>query len=211
MTGPTTRAPWFLARCAQAAIVAATVADVFRAVAVRSYHVHVTDASLRRLGLTSVVFIGVMTVTAVLFLTWFGRARNNARAITPGAAPESGAGAVVVWLVPLLNLVAPRRLVLDVRRASVGGGTKDAPSGAAAGKPGRDDVLVNAWWGAWVGHAVLLTVIQATEPNSLPLLVLSEVLIAVAAVLVVLVIQRITTLQDAALGTLTPAEPVAHV
>ncbi|MER5472437.1 hypothetical protein ABZX90_01335 [Streptomyces sp. NPDC002935] len=87
MTGPAARTLWLLARCAQGAIAVTTVADVFRAMAVRTHHVDATDVSSERSGLTPVVFAYLMTATVVLFLVWFGRARRNARAITPGAAP----------------------------------------------------------------------------------------------------------------------------
>lgn len=65
MTSPATKAPWLLARLAQAAIAAASVTDVFRALAVRAHDLHPTNASLNKSGSISMVFVYLMTAAAV--------------------------------------------------------------------------------------------------------------------------------------------------
>ncbi|MCX4996591.1 hypothetical protein [Streptomyces longwoodensis] len=117
MTSTARRAPWILARCAQAATAVAAAADVFRAAAVRDHVLHATAASQHRSGLVSMVFVDLMTVAVVL----------------------------------------------------------------------------------------VLTVANRTDPGSVPLLVLAEALMITAAVLLVLVIERVTTLQGFALGDTAPA------
>jgi hypothetical protein len=69
---------------------------------------------------------------------------------------------------------------------------------------------VNVWWGAWVAHALAASVALAAAPTSLPLLVVSEVLMVAAGALVICVIQRITALQDAPLAALSSGEPLAR-
>lgn len=198
MTGPTVRAPWILARCTQGAIAVAAVADVFRATALRARTVHPTTAARHTSGTTSMVFVCLTTVTVVLFLVWFTRSRRNAQVISGDATLASGAWPVVAWFVPFVNLVLPRRFVLDVLRAS------------AAGKAGRDEILVNVWWGVWVAHALLGAVGQMTAPTSLPLLVLGEVFMFAAGILVIQVIQRVTTLQASAHPVQPSPVPIGH-
>ncbi|WP_369241589.1 DUF4328 domain-containing protein [Streptomyces sp. R21] len=226
MTGSVSKAPWLLARFAQAAIGVAAVADMFRVVTLRAQHLHPTDASLRsRFGFASMVFVYLMTAAVVLFLVWFSRCRRNAHALSAGAlghgagggsagtgSPRPGAHgadadagdgsvwAVVAWLIPVVNLWVPRGLVLEVQRAS----------SAEAAERGREDVLVNAWWAAWVGHAVIVLGSRFGQGTSMPLLVLSEAFNVVAAVLAMCVIQRITALQSAALPAMSPAGPLSH-
>ncbi|MEU6071267.1 MULTISPECIES: DUF4328 domain-containing protein [Streptomyces] len=204
MTGPATKAPWLLARLAQGATALAAVADVFRATALRAHRLHPTDASLSRSGLTSMVFLYLMTAATVLFLVWFSRCRRTAQVLSPGTAAGSGVWAVVAWFVPVVNLWAPRQLVLEVWHARSTGKT----DGETAKR--RNDALLNAWWAAWVGHALTTAGAQLGAGTSLPLLVVSEALELAAAVLAICVIQRITALQSAALHTPSSAGPLAQ-
>ncbi|MGW2567991.1 DUF4328 domain-containing protein [Streptomyces sp. NPDC001537] len=191
-------APWLLARFAQAAIVAAAVADVFRALALRAHDLHPTHASLNKSGFRSMVFVNLMTAAAVLFLVWFSRCRRNARVLSPGAASQPGLWAVVAWLIPVVNLWVPRGLVLEVHRASSPGTTEKS----------RDEALVNVWWAAWAGHTVIATASRLGNGTSMPLLLVTEALNLTAAVLAVFVIQRVTARQSAALRAASHA-PVA--
>ncbi|MGW2647336.1 DUF4328 domain-containing protein [Streptomyces sp. NPDC001393] len=191
MTGSAAKAPWFLARCAQFAVSAAAGADLVRALKVRAHLLHPSPATAAGSGRVSMIFVNVMTAAAVLFLLWFARCRRNAELLSPGRVPGSTAWAVLAWLIPVMNLWVPRGLVQDVHRAS-------APAGA---DPGRGDLLVNVWWAAWVGHAVLaLAAMNLGFGTSLPPLVASEVLNLLAAALATVVIQRITVRQAAGLG-----------
>lgn len=191
-------APWLLARFAQAAIAAAAVADVFRALALRAHDLHPTNASLNEFGFRSMVFVNLMTAAAVVFLVWFSRCRRNARMLSPGAASQPGVWAVVAWLIPVVNLWVPRGLVLEVHRASSPG----------TAEKGRDEVLVNVWWAAWAGHTVIAVASRFGDGTSRPLLVVTEALNLAAAVLAVFVIQRVTARQSAALRAASPT-PVA--
>ena len=173
------------------------VADVFRAAAVRDDHLHHTGAS--ESGFVSMVFVYLMTLTIVLFLVWLTQSRRNAQELTPGASVPSRGRTIGMWFVPLVNLVVPRGIVLAIGRAS-----------SASWEEKRDTALVNAWWAAWVGHALVLTVVSRLAPGSMAFLVVEEALMIAAAVLAGLVIERITALQNAALGATVPAEPLAQ-
>ncbi|MBV2356269.1 DUF4328 domain-containing protein [Streptomyces sp. J2-1] len=188
------KAPWASARCAQAALAAATVADVWYALFVRS----------RPAGSGSVppwampLYVRVTVVVVVLFLVWFARCRRNAAVLSAGRLPVSRVLAIVAWLIPLMNLWVPRGLVLQVHGASSRGAV--AP---------RDARLVNVWWGAWVGHGVLSLLGGAVfGQERLPVSLAISVLVVVAGVLGILVVQRVTSGQ--ARAVLAPPPVTAH-
>ncbi|MER6114776.1 DUF4328 domain-containing protein [Streptomyces sp. NPDC001743] len=199
MTSTARKAPWILARSAQVAVAVATVADAFRAAAVRDHSVHHTDASLHRSGLTSMIFGYLMTLAIVLFLVWLARSRSNAQELSPRASLPSRGWTISAWFIPVANLFIPRRFVLDIGRAS-----------SASWEQKRDTTLVNLWWVAWITHALVVVVAAQAAPGSVALLVVAEALMIAAAVLMGLVIERITALQRAALGAIAPVAPLAQ-
>ncbi|MER6061456.1 DUF4328 domain-containing protein [Streptomyces sp. NPDC001792] len=195
MTASAAQAPWFLARCAQFAVAAAAGGELVRALTAHAHLLHPETTTASDFGQVSMIFVNAMTAAVVLFLLWFARCWRNAGLLSPGAVRGSVAWAVVAWLIPVMNLWAPRGLVLDVQSAS-------DPGGAAEG---RGNVLVNVWWAAWAGHAALsLAAMILGGGTSLPLLVASEGLNLLAAVLAIAVIQRITARQAAGLRSVTP-------
>ncbi|WP_371657455.1 DUF4328 domain-containing protein [Streptomyces sp. NBC_00280] len=199
MTSTARKAPWILARSAQTAIAAAAVADAFRAVAVRDQYLHPSDASQHQSGLISMIFLYVMTIATVLFLVWLARSRRNAQELSPEAPVPSRGWMIGAWFIPVANLFVPRRFVLDIGRAS-------SPSWEQK----RDTTLVNLWWGAWTTHALVLVVAGQAAPGSMAILVVAEALMLAAAVLLGIVIERITALQSAALSTTAPVAPLAQ-
>ncbi|MGW1159205.1 DUF4328 domain-containing protein [Streptomyces sp. NPDC002513] len=199
MTSTARKAPWILARSAQAAIVAAAVADAFRSAAVRDHYLHHTDASLHKSGFISMIFLYLMNLAIVLFLVWLARSRRNAQELSPQASVPSRGWTIGAWFIPVVNFFVPRRFVLDIGRAS-----------SASWEQKRDTTLVNLWWVAWITHAVVLVVGGWVAPGSTAFLVVAEALMIAAAVLLGLVIERITALQSAALGATVPVAPLAQ-
>ncbi|MEU1462204.1 DUF4328 domain-containing protein [Streptomyces sp. NPDC005727] len=201
MSGPTVKAPWPLARFAQAAVAAAAVAEVARAVTVRAHALHPLDTSGSTSGRVSQVYVNLMIVAAALFLVWFTRSRRIAQSLSPSPLPGSAPWAVFSWLIPVINMWVPRGLVLDVLRASGPG---------AAGR--RDRVLVNVWWATWIGHALVAGVSGGPgQGASLALLLVAEGLELAAGALAIAVIQRVTARQAAALGSTFPAPGAASL
>ncbi|MEU0411267.1 DUF4328 domain-containing protein [Streptomyces griseorubiginosus] len=181
MTNTAGRAPRILARCAQVALAAAAVADAFRAVAVRDHYLHPTVASLHRSGSVSMIFFDLMALAIVLFLVWLARSRSTVQQLSPEAPVPSRGWTIGAWFIPVVNLFVPRRLVLDIGRAS-------SPSWERK----RGTTLVNLWWAAWVAHAAVLLVAGRVAPGSMAVLVVAEALMLAAAVLLGLVIERVT-------------------
>ncbi|MGI5454501.1 DUF4328 domain-containing protein [Streptomyces sp. CA-249302] len=190
--GRAAQAPWTLARFAQGAIAVAAAAEVYRAVMVRAHDLDPVGTPESRSGFASMVSVYATTAAAALFLTWQHRARRNARAISPGVDLGHDVWAVAGWLIPLVNFWVPRGLLLGTMRAS-------APAGDR-----RGEVLVNAWWGAWAAHVAVGLFWRSS--TSLPLLVASEVLNVVAAVLILWLIQRITSVQSGTAGSAGKAD-----
>ncbi|WP_406835651.1 DUF4328 domain-containing protein [Streptomyces sp. AHU1] len=196
MTSTTRKAPRTLARCAQAAIGVAAVADAFRATALRNHRLHPSDPSPES-GNASMVFVYLMTLAIVLFLMWLAESRSNAQLLSPRSSLPTPGWTIGAWFIPVVNLFAPRRSVLDIGRAS-------SPSWEEK----RGTTLVDLWWAAWIVHGLALVTANQVAPKSLALLVVAEVSMIAAAVLLGLVIERITSLQSAALSATVPAEPL---
>jgi hypothetical protein len=199
MTSTARKAPWILARSAQAAIAAAAVTDVFRAAAVRDHYLRHTDASRHNSGFVSMIFLYLMTLAIVLFLVWLALSRRNAQELSPQASVPNRGWTIGAWFIPVVNFFVPRQFVLDIGRAS-----------SASWEQKRDTTLVNLWWAAWITHAVVLVVGNRVAPGSMAFLVVAEALMIAAAVLLALVIERITALQSAALGATAPVAPLAQ-
>ncbi|MFD3457716.1 DUF4328 domain-containing protein [Streptomyces sp. NPDC058691] len=204
MTSPPRKAPRLLARAAQTAIAAAAVADVFRALEFRErtvpHLVSQQNEAPRDSVLGTQIFIWLMTLSAVLFLVWLARSRRNALELSPGAKLPGGGRLIGAWFVPVVNLFVPLRHVLAIGRAS-----------SAAWDRKRDTTLVSLWWAAWLGHGIALTTTFKVAPESMAGLVVAEVLMAVAAVLLILVIERVTSLQAAALDAPAPVPSPVEV
>jgi hypothetical protein len=175
------------------------VADAFRAAAVRDHYLHHTDASLHESGFISMIFLYLMTLAIVLFLVWLARSRRNAQELSPRASLPSRGWTIGAWFVPVVNFFVPRRFLLDIGRAS-----------SASWVQKRDTTLVNLWWIAWITHALVLVVAGRMAPGSLAVLVVAEALMIAAAVLLGLVIERITALQSTALDATVPVAPLAQ-
>ncbi|TQJ37087.1 MULTISPECIES: DUF4328 domain-containing protein [Streptomyces] len=199
MTSTARKAQRVLARSAQAAIAAAAVADVFRAAAVRAHHLHPTGVSQHKSGLSSRVFLYLMTLAIVLFLMWLARSRRDAQELSPAASVPSRGWTIGAWFIPVVNLFVPRRFVLDIGRAS-----------SASWEEKRESTLVNLWWAAWTTHALVLVMAGRTAPGSMAVLVVAEALMIAAAVLMGLVIERITVLQSTAFAAAVPVAPRAR-
>ncbi|MFJ7630070.1 DUF4328 domain-containing protein [Streptomyces sp. NPDC097595] len=173
-----------LARCVQAAIAATTAADVYRAIATRDHALHRTPEAVDSYDSALALYGNLLTVTVALFLMWLVRARRRAQDVSPRAALPSTGWTLGAWFIPIVNLFVPPRIVLSIGRAST-----------ESWRERRDTTLVNLWWGAWIAHTVLLPLGRWGATESITVLVAAEAFIIAAAVLAVLVVERITVLQ----------------
>ncbi|MFJ2257643.1 DUF4328 domain-containing protein [Streptomyces sp. NPDC087844] len=131
-------------------------------------------------------------VATVLFLVWFQRARVNAEVFDPFGHRMKRGWTCWSWFVPVVNLWFPRRIMEDVWEAS-------SPAGRAS------HGLVNAWWTLWivalVADRVGATSYRLAETpeeirDAAGHVVFADAAHLVAGVLAVLVILRLTRMQD---------------
>lgn len=128
--------------------------------------------------------------SAVLFLMWLGRVRDNARLLSGRSPRYSGIWVLLGWVIPLGNLWIPRGIVADVFRDS---------------SPGRRlPWVVNVWWVLWLVALVSdVGVINRHSTDELiarsygdvwPLL-LSDLVVVGAAVAGAFVVRAVTRVQ----------------
>lgn len=141
---------------------------------------------------TGVVQTVAFVVAIVLFLVWFQRVRVNAEVFDPFGHRMKRGWTCGSWFVPIVNLWFPRRIMEDVWDAST-------PAGRAS------HGLVNGWWAFWVLALVTdrfgATAYRRAETpgdvrDAFGAVILSDVAHLVAGVLAVLVILRLTRMQD---------------
>ncbi|MEU6667046.1 DUF4328 domain-containing protein [Streptomyces sp. NPDC046727] len=84
---------------------------------------------------TSLTGVAVV-LCALLFLSWLGRVRDTARALSGQEPRYAGIWVYAGWLVPVVNLWFPRGIVVDAFRRTA---------------PGRKvPVCVEVWWVLWL-------------------------------------------------------------
>ncbi|MFI1472312.1 DUF4328 domain-containing protein [Streptomyces wuyuanensis] len=146
---------------------------------------------------SDVATMNTFVACGVVFIVWFRRARINAEVFAPDGHSVSRGWAVWGWLVPVVNLVVPRRIALDIWSAS----TPGAHLGPA---PRQSSGLVNAWWTLWVVSTVptalaTWTYAKAEGPadtrQAIALALVAVLCDIATAVLAILVVRRLTSLQ----------------
>jgi uncharacterized protein DUF4328 len=146
----------------------------------------------------------MLFLTAVVVMFWLGAARRNAERCHP-ADHHLGRGAVVGgWFLPVVNLWLPYQVVDDVWRTS----DPAAPRAAVHARELPRSGLVVAWWLCLVAAAVVwwwsssgptltLTEIDPAQFHELAIgTTATAVLLLAAAVLLAVVVYRISTWQS---------------
>ncbi|MFF2815972.1 DUF4328 domain-containing protein [Kitasatospora cineracea] len=140
-------------------------------------------AGLALLGAGGVGEVLLTAATAVVFIMWLYRVRVNAEVIYPHGHQRGRGWAVGAWFLPFVNLYLPWRITTDVWQASGPAGEHGVPQPVPA-------TVVNAWWSTWIAGLLLARMpAQATVAAS-------EFCTAAAAVLAILVVRRLTAMQE---------------
>ncbi|MDX3384503.1 DUF4328 domain-containing protein [Streptomyces niveiscabiei] len=143
--------------------------------------------------LAAVVQAPPLMAAIVVYLCWFWRVRVNAEVFEPGGHAKTRGWTVGGWFVPVLNLWFPRRVMVDVWRASAPLG-RTVPHG-----------LVDAWWAAWVlsiysSWAMGVKYRRAETAAELRefagVTMVTDAVGVVAGVLAILVVLRVTRMQN---------------
>jgi hypothetical protein len=151
----------------------------------------------------------LLAATAIAFMTWLYRCRANLRAFGTRRLRYSRNWAILGFLIPVVNLVRPYKVVREVWQASDPSTTH--PLDWMTLKP---PLLLRAWWGTFVAFLVFkmlawwmmwsaaydLTRLQIADG----VLLLADFLAAVSVTLVYFVIEHITDAQQAKWERLSP-------
>ncbi|MEV7585324.1 DUF4328 domain-containing protein [Streptomyces erythrochromogenes] len=152
-------------------------------------------------GLTILAgLLQVLTVlpTIVVFIVWFHRVRSNGGIFRPDAFTLGRGWAIGAWFVPVANLFLPCRVALQTWRAS----TQRGPDGA---ERKASVTLLASWWVLWVlaasGDRVFGRLYEAAETVDELLTVgklgiATDLVTAVAGVLALLFVRRLTAMQN---------------
>ncbi|MEV7217978.1 DUF4328 domain-containing protein [Kitasatospora cineracea] len=133
----------------------------------------------------------------VVFVMWLYRVRVNAEVICPHGRQRGRGWVIGGWFIPFVNFYLPWRITTDIWKASGPTDEHGVPRPAST-------TLVNAWWSTWVASLVLAPVpVPAAR-------IASESAIAVAAVLAILVVRRLTAMQERHAEAARTAAPAAY-
>ncbi|MFI9650642.1 DUF4328 domain-containing protein [Streptomyces sp. NPDC052040] len=161
--------------------------DTSAALTRRAHHADVLTAVAGTAQITALL------ACVVVYLCWFYRVRVNAEVFEPSGHELKRGWAIGGWFTPIVNLWFPRRIALNIWDAS-------GPSGAP-----RPHGLVNAWWTLWIvsqlaGRASFQTDRGAHTVSGMhaaaPLSFLADGLDLAAALLAILVVLRLTRMQN---------------
>ena len=139
---------------------------------------------------------------ATVFLVWLWRAYANLRGQGLSGLARSPGGAVGVWFIPIVNLVAPFATMRELWNRSAGEDEYQSLTPVA---------LVSSWWACWIGGGLLVTivfgtvlasfvrnVVVSTSESLLTLmLIMSQLMWYGAVVQLALLVHRITAMQQA--------------
>jgi hypothetical protein len=152
-------------------------------------------------GSLGIVAALALFAAAVVFIVWLWRVRWNAEMFCRGEHRFTRGWVLGSWICPVVNLWYPKQVVDDIVAASDPRTPPQTPT--LRDIPGTR--LVWAWWLTWVAGLVSGNVVQrgilvaATEPGQLRtnvvLSTVSALFTTAAAVLAVLLIERIDELQ----------------
>ncbi|MFE7774139.1 DUF4328 domain-containing protein [Streptomyces sp. NPDC057445] len=143
-------------------------------------------------GLYGLALIGA----GVLFIIWFHRARINAGVLAPDLQRRGPGWAIGGWFIPIGNLWIPRGIAGDVWNASR----------PVTGARWTSHALLNAWWAMWLLSLAVDRVAgkgydaaQAPEAirDGLRVLIVSDAIDLMAALLAIVVVRRVTAMQRA--------------
>ncbi|MFF9849977.1 DUF4328 domain-containing protein [Streptomyces litmocidini] len=158
------------------------------------------------LNVTYSMSFTLFAATVVVFIVWFHRLRTNAEVWAGDLQGRKPGWAIGGWFVPIGNLWIPRGIAVDVWRAS-----RWQPYAADGG---QGLTLLNAWWAFWVADWVVGRVsgqlykhadTQEAYDSAAAWSLVNYAVDAVAAVLAILVVRRLTSMQRAKATGMIPA------
>ncbi|MFJ2192169.1 DUF4328 domain-containing protein [Kitasatospora sp. NPDC087861] len=155
--------------------------------------------------------IVVMLATAVVFIRWFHRVRQNADLLVPNGHRLGRGWTIGSWFTPIVLLWFPWQLMVDCWQAS-------APLDADGRRPTLSQRVLVLWWSTWIGsllvgwyaYSVLKSVHIAVDGSleelrsAVRVETAGAALRLVAAVAAIVVVHRLTAMQQARRAHVNP-------
>ena len=156
-----------------------------------------------RQAFVALLEFAVLVVCGITFIRWFSRAYRNSAALKPSPLHFKPGWAIGSWFVPILNLWRPKQMANEIWAATA------AETSLAEGPPAQPyqgTRLLTLWWIFWLVSGVFGNIVarrvfggdtleDIRDTDRLDIVALA--LEIVAAVLAILVVQRITDRQIA--------------
>ncbi|MFI8518367.1 DUF4328 domain-containing protein [Streptomyces sp. NPDC085481] len=148
----------------------------------------------------------LLVATATVFIIWFHRLRQNAEVWAGDLQGRSTGWAIGAWFIPVANLVIPRGVAADIWRAS-----RREPYAADGG---GEFALLNGWWTLFVLDALVGRVASRMYDKADTVdgivtatgwLMTSDLLNIAAAVLAILFVRKLTSMQHTKATGIIPA------
>jgi hypothetical protein len=143
-------------------------------------------------GLWLLLYLAIV----VVFLVWFFRARQNAGKYNTYAQRHSQGWSIGGWFCPLISLVYPYQMTVDILRAS-----ESSPGSRL--RSARPVTIVAVWWLVWLLSNVLELIARAVGSDTLSaqrsrdaILAASAITEGVAAILIMVIVARISDAQQ---------------
>lgn len=145
--------------------------------------------------------------TGIVYVCWLYRLRDNAEVFAPGTQRHGRSWTGWGWLIPVVNLWFPRRITLDIWDAS------RPVEPYSPDRPGR--ALINLWWGFWLAEGFVALAGSAVYDAArsidsttvgLGLLMVSDLLDIVCAVLALRLVRTLTHMQHVKARHGSPAQ-----
>ncbi|MFH8387517.1 DUF4328 domain-containing protein [Kitasatospora sp. NPDC018058] len=150
------------------------------------------------------VFIPLALATAVVFIVWFYRIRQNADLLAPNGHRLGRGWSIGAWFTPIVQLWFPWQLMVDCWRAS-------APLDAEGRRRTLSEKVLAVWWSTWIGSLIVGriagTMVRHVNPlvpgdlenlrNTIRVEAAGSALRLVAAIAAIVVVNRLTAMQRA--------------
>lgn len=182
------------------ALIGSTVGEmdlVQRAQSGGSFTFEEVTANDRRQQGISIGGLAALAIAGVAWLVWQHRAHANLTALGAGKLRFTPGWAVGWWFVPFANLVRPPQVMSELIRAS---DPADGRDEQAAPKTPR---IVWVWWLTWVAGGLMTYVVSRVSADDLAgllardrVLIATETLHSIAAVLAITLVRRVQKLQS---------------
>lgn len=148
----------------------------------------------------------LLLATAVVFIVWFFRIRGNADVWAPDLQRRAKGWFIAGWIVPIVQFWFPRTMVVDAWRAG-------RPEPYGADRRG-EFALINFWWLFFWASRITAEVGSRSFDEALNVdtlvaatnwILVGDLLDVVAAVLAILLVRRLTSMQHQKATGMIPA------